>query len=391
MKASTLFALILAVLLGLGAAVGAKYTGLLGRTETKKEPPPIMVLAAAGNIFEGNVIQAADVRLRPAHAEEMEAIRKGELLPPMIPAAVKRFAKINIPADAPMRKEFLEDLMAPTDLRARLAPGMRAVNLAIPKHHAAGGMINVGDWVDVQLMAAVEAPGVPLAGGAVAAGGTTAHAAMIARGVRIAAKRNNLWPVNTPLGPDCPVNFTLETNPYRSALIEFAKDKGTLVLLPVSEADKRSLEARRSDSLLQQQQNGNVVTASYVLQDNAEYQEEDVRVSNFLQGKYVIGENDLARIFNLKYTPPEAPPEPKKMMRITGIRSTGYHVLDGDRESFEAPVASGNNGPRRIAPANYTSNGVATAATSDATPFRFRPPEANCGTGNSLAIPTRKH
>ncbi|HMP17950.1 MAG TPA: hypothetical protein PKD72_13060, partial [Gemmatales bacterium] len=73
---------------------------------------------------------------------------------------------MSIPADAAIRKDYLEDLAAPGELRTRVAPGMRAVNLAIPKHHAAGGLINVGDWGDVQLMAAIEAPAVPLPGGA---------------------------------------------------------------------------------------------------------------------------------------------------------------------------------------------------------------------------------
>ena len=173
MRASTMFALIVAVLVGLGAAVAAKASGVFNRTEAKKEPPPIMVLAAANNIFEGNMIQQADVRVRPATLQEAEQLKRGELLPPMVQAAMKRFAKMSIPADSAIRKDYLDDLAAPTDLRARVAPGMRAVNLAIPKHHAAGGLINVGDWVDIQLMAAIETPAVPLPSGAAAAGGTT--------------------------------------------------------------------------------------------------------------------------------------------------------------------------------------------------------------------------
>ncbi|HMP17951.1 MAG TPA: hypothetical protein PKD72_13065, partial [Gemmatales bacterium] len=81
MRASTMFAMIVAVLVGLGAAVAAKATGIFNRAEPKKEPPPIMVLAAANNIFEGNMIQTADVRVRPASLQELEQMRRGELLP----------------------------------------------------------------------------------------------------------------------------------------------------------------------------------------------------------------------------------------------------------------------------------------------------------------------
>src|SRR5205823_2555739 len=105
--------------------------------------------------------QVGDVRLRPARPEEIEAVRKGELLPPVAQAAARRFAKVSIPADTALRREYLEDLSAPADLRARLSPGTVAVNLALPKQHCAGGLIATGDWVNVQLMTAVEGPAEP--------------------------------------------------------------------------------------------------------------------------------------------------------------------------------------------------------------------------------------
>ena len=379
MRASTMFALIVAVLVGLGAAVAAKASGVFNRQEAKKEAPPILVLTAANNIFEGNMIQQTDVRTRPATLQEIEQLKRGELLPPMIQAAVKRFAKLSIPADAPIRKDYLEDLAAPTDLRARVAPGMRAVNLAIPKHHAAGGLINVGDWVDIQLMAAIETPAVPLPGGAAAAGATTAQAAIITRAARVVAKRNSLWPVNTPLGPDCPVNFTLETNPYRAALIEFAKDKGTLVLLPVGDSDKRVLEARRND-LMQSSNPASIQSVSYNIADSNEYREEDKRVGNFLNGNYVINEGDLVRIFQLKYVPPTPPSPERRMEKVVGISTAGF-VKTGSRVNASDPAyEEGNAGAiaQRSGPSLSGGN-------SGASPFRFRPPEApaNCNSCQS--------
>jgi Flp pilus assembly protein CpaB len=383
MRASTMFALIVAVLLGLGAAVAAKASGVFNRQEAKKEAPPILVLTAANNIFEGSMIQQADVRTRPATLQEIEQLKRGELLPPMIQAAVKRFAKLSIPADAPIRKDFLEDLAAPTDLRARVAPGMRAVNLAIPKHHAAGGLINVGDWVDIQLMAAIETPAVPLPGGAAAAGGTTAQAAIITRAARVVAKRNSLWPVNTPLGPDCPVNFTLETNPYRAALIEFAKDKGTIVLLPVGDSDKRSLEARRND-LMQSSNPASIQSVSYNIADSNEYREEDKRVGNFLNGNYVINEGDLVRIFQLKYVPPTPPSPERRMEKVVGISTAGF-VKTGSRVNSGDSVAEEGNAGAIAQRSGPSLSGGYTVGGNAGSPFRFKPPEApaNCNSCQS--------
>jgi Flp pilus assembly protein CpaB len=379
-----MFALIVAVLVGLGAAVAAKATGLFNKAEPKKEPPPILVLVAANNIFEGNMLQPTDVKLRPANFQEAEQLRRGELLPPVLQAAAKRFAKIAIPADSPIRKDYLEDLTAPTELRARLAPGTRAVNLAIPKPHAAGGLINVGDWVDIQLMAAIEAPAVPLPGGAAMAGGTTAQAAIMVRGARVIAKRNSLWPVNTPLGPDCPVNFTLEMNPYRAALVEFAKDKGTIVLLPVGDADKRYLEARRNDIL--NAPPTQFISTSFSIPDSNEYQDEDKRVASFLNGNYVISESDLARIFQLKYTPPPPPPAPEpRLEKVVGIAPASYYAprrrgvagMTPEDEGYEeGPVAA--QGRRPVTPTGM--GGSYSIGGTPATPFRFKPPAANCNT-----------
>jgi Flp pilus assembly protein CpaB len=382
MRASTMFALVVAVLVGLGAAVAAKATGLFNKAEPKKEPPSIQVLVATNNVFEGDMLQTGDVHLRPASMQELEQLRHGELLPPTIQAVAKRFAKVSIPADAPIRKEYLEDLAAPTELRARLAPGMRGVNLAIPKPHAAGGLINVGDWIDVQLMAAIETPAVPLPGGAAAAGGTTAQAAIIVRGARVVAKRNSLWPVNTPLGPECPVNFTLETNPYRAALIEFAKDKGTIVLLPLGDADKRILESRRND-LLNSAANS-VVNISYGSPESPEYREEDKRVNDFMQGNYVITEGDLVRIFQLKYVPPPPLQVEAHLEKVVGIqavgtsRSSGVGMGDGQAEEGPTTAISRRLAGPHVA-GSYTVGGVPASA------FRFRPPDANCSAGQQPA------
>lgn len=362
MRASTLFALIVAVLLGLGVAVGAKASGLLSRGEPKKDVPSPMVLSAAVNIFEGTCLQANDVRLRPMRPDEADAYKKGELLPALTQAAVRRFAKVNIPADTALRKDFLEDMTAPPNIKDRLAPGMNAVNVAVPKAHCAGGMINVGDWVNVQLVTNLDTP----------EGQSTTAAAIIARAVRVVAKRNSLWPVLQPLAHDAPVNFTLETNPYRAALIEFAKQKGQLVLMPLSEAERRGLEARRNDLF----QGAGVVQASYSNPDSPEYRDEDARVAAYNQGAYAISDADLMRIFNLKIEPP-VEPTPMTIEVWSGVRRAGTVTFGSRPATSPSPSQPSRSNPSRTSPLQRVALPLQQAATP-ATGFRFTPPPPDC-------------
>lgn len=393
MRASTMFALIVAVLLGLALAVAAKATGFLNKPEAKKPPPPPMVLAAAVNVFEGHCLQASDVKLRPMRPDEAEAAKRGELLPPLLAAAVRRFAKTGIPADAAIRTEYLEDMSAPPDLKARLGPGMQAVNVALPKIRCAGGMINVGDWVNVQLTTSFDLSedggGNPAPNQKTPPPATMASA-VIARNVRIIAKRNSLWPVTQPLAPDAPINFTLEANPYRAGLIEFVKDKGVLSILPLSDTDKRVLEARRLETL--NRAAAGIVNVSYNVADNPEYKDEDVRVATFVQGTQAIDENDLIRIFKVKRPAPQPPmpppPLPMTIEKTVGLKPLGEHVFapltkDGPGTAPRPAPTEPMPGVMTRAPASgeirqtsATKPGLWSPSSAETTPptFRFRPP-----------------
>lgn len=343
MRSSTMFALLAAVVLGLGVAVTVKATGLLNRTETKKEQPPTLVLATAINVFEGYCLQSADVRLRPIRPDELKAYQNGELLPAMTQAAVRRFAKVNIPADTALRRDLLEDMSAPPTLKERISQGMEATNVAVPKAHCAGGMISVGDWVNVQLVSEISNGD----------GQTTTATALIARNVRVIAKRNSLWPVAAPLAYDAPMNFTLECNPYRAALINYVKDKGLLMLSPISEADKRVLEARRHEVMSQPL----VQTVSYSIPESPEFRDEDLRVAAFLQGQYAVGQEDLMRLFQVKYVePPAPPPPPRRIERFSGVKPVASLEFDhqGQFIGAEAP----GHGTRDTSP---KSNATTTA------------------------------
>jgi Flp pilus assembly protein CpaB len=401
MRASTMFAMIVAILLGLGVAVAAKATGFLNKAEPKKEPPPRMVLVAARNIFDGYCLQANDVKLRPIRPEEEAALKKGDLLPPMTQAAVRRFAKVSIPADTAIRKEHLEDMNAPPTIKDRLHPGMRAVNVGIPKQHCAGGMINVGDWVDVQLITTVEgadAIKAQASNGQKKGAPPITAAATIVKNVRVIAKRNSLWPVATPLGPDCICNFTLETNPYRAGLIEYVKDKGIIALLPISDTDKRVLEAKRNESM--SNPNG-LVQVSYSIPDSNEYRDEDARVASYVSGEYSIGEPDLMRIFKLRPpVQPPPPPPPFTINKFVGARSAGQYIYqaggaaaEGEQQQEGTPVAP--DGRSSMAPqyikgarpqGNYNTYVASARPTMGGgmSVYSFRPPDSACAkAGNS--------
>ena len=49
-----------------------------------------------------------------------------------------------------------KEMVKPDSLDARLVPQMRAINVAMSKEQAAGGLIQVGDWVDMLLTSTVE-------------------------------------------------------------------------------------------------------------------------------------------------------------------------------------------------------------------------------------------
>jgi Flp pilus assembly protein CpaB len=302
MRASTLFVLTIAVLVGLGAIAAVRYTGWF----TKTPPPPVVVEApikvvvARENLFEGMTIQAKDVVLRdlsPAEAEYYKQ-NKDKYLPPVTEAATLRILTTNVEAGKPLLREYLQDLGIPPALNQRLAPNMRAVNISLFKDRAAGGLIQVGEHVDVYLTTVV------------GRGGKWDEAATltarIAKDLKVIAKRDTLWTGLAAIPENRPVHFTLEANPYRAALIEFAKQKGLFALAPTS--SPRNGKGGRP---------GAVRPASLSDPESKEFRDEDKRVAAFLSGELAVGEPDLVRIFNLKPPLPVTPPI--VVERVTGV------------------------------------------------------------------------
>ncbi len=301
MKATTLFALTIALVLGLGAAATAKYMGLFEKkAEAAAPPPPVpptMILVAGTNLFKGHTLTAADVRVREASPDEVAdyKINRKDYLPPVVNAANYRIMTESVVADQPLKIKNFE-VQEFENLEKRISPYMRAVQLELPKARCAGGMIQKDDHVDVMLTSNV------------AAGDATPllRTTCIARDCRVVAKRNTLLTAILPNPDDMP--FTLEVNPYRAALIAFAEQKGHVTLMPRSKGKAESAVPALG-------------RPTFSDMDSAEYRDEDDRVTKVESAEYAVSEIDLVRVFKLPPIPTKVPPPPPT--RIAVVKGTG--------------------------------------------------------------------
>jgi Flp pilus assembly protein CpaB len=310
MKASTLFAITIAVLLGLGVVAVAKYAGLFTpKTPSPapvKEPPRVLV--AAHNLFEGLTMTTSDVRVRDLKPEEEKYYNdhKDKYLPPLLEAGALRVLARNVDADTPILKEYLQDSGLPDPLNRRLSsPMMRAVNVSLPPEQVAGGLIQINERVDVFLTSRITV--------GTKVENSVTQTAPIARNLKVIAKRNVLWAAMLPNPPNKPIDYTLEANPYRAALIEFSKTRGDLTLVPTAAPQEPAVQASRA-----------VVSPTQSDPTSKEYAEEDKRIAEFLNGERIIGEADLVRIFGLK---PLLPPQLIQVERYTGVEYRGMQTF----------------------------------------------------------------
>lgn len=351
MRASTIFALCLALFVGLAAAVVNRVVNHkpVPAPEAKAEPPKVLV--AGRNIFAGDLIQPSWVKVRPMRPDEVETLarHKDLLLPPVTEAVYLRVALGNLRADEPILKDHLQEFAKPETLSKRLLPNARAVGVAVAKDRCAGGLIQVGEWVDVLLTSVIDgAEGGP----------ASTQTAVLCPKVRVLAKRNQLWPVFQPINEE-DVQFTLELNPYRASLVEFAKTKGALSLVPVSSTEQSRLETRRKE-MVDHGATGRLVSLPKAGGEDAE---EEQRVARVMAGEASVGHDDLARIFALKPIPVEVNPG-VSIQQINGTTSVKPAVFQTVSSSREVP-----------------SKGVSAGLGSGAD-FRFRSPDAPASNRN---------
>jgi Flp pilus assembly protein CpaB len=347
-----MFALIIAVLLGLGVTVAAKQAGLFDKppAEVKKEEP-IMVLVANDNLFEATTLSPKNVRIRELKPSERAAYlaNPDKYLPARVEAANFRVLARSVPADDPLLKEHFNDLALPGKYTDLISPYMRAVDVALPRERAGAGLLRVGEHVDVLLTASIcDSPECK---------NPITRTAVIARDLKIIVKRNSLFTFMQSDPENALISYTLEANPYRRALIEYAKQKGMLSLAPAPGGELRGPVVSTPGGI-----------PSFSDPGSKEYRDEDARVASVLRGDLSVGDEDLERLFDLKVKPPAPPPTPPVSIQVvSGVRSQGFMVFppnsdrDGVMETSEPPMAgqrtsaapAGNGGAYSASPGGY--------------------------------------
>lgn len=299
MRASTVFAIALSLLVGLAAAATAKYAGLFNKKEVAAPPPPppVKVLVPRVNLYKDLTVTADQVMVmdlspeqQKQYADQFGADWQRRLMPAMPSIAHLRITKKAIPAGQPLFRDDLEDPDLPDALSRQIEPGMRAVNVSLLKDRAGGGQIRKGELVDV-LMTTKVAVG----------GREELRTAVIARACKVVMKRNTLFTIVVADPDDKPLHFTLQANPYRAALIEYAQTHGQLSLMPVPSG------------------------AAAPEATSGEFAADRQRSEAIVRGELTISDADLRRIFNI--VPPAPRVQPVVIQHYSGVKDAGRTVI----------------------------------------------------------------
>jgi len=321
MKASTLFVISIALLIGLGAAAGARYIGLFEKKAPLIDPAikaeQILVLVAVSDLPPNVAITANDVRVRELYPNERTLYEqnRGSFFPAFVSAAHLRVPREKILADQPLLRKFFKEEQA-EPVTKRLGEGMRAVTVRVPKERCAGGVIQLGEYVDVMLSTKINDLANPAR--------QFVRTAVISRENRIVLKRDSLQTVMAADPDGGNISFTLEANPYRAALIEFAQHQGQLTLVPNPTPKSEPLRATPSTE-------STGMVRSFSDMNSREYRDEDKRVEEMNQGVYAVGDEDLVRLFRIEPPVPKIPPI--EVIRVRGITPVDKMSFPRDPQS----------------------------------------------------------
>jgi Flp pilus assembly protein CpaB len=214
-NASTVFALVLTVIAALLVTMVVKYVVLDRRPPAPEAPATYKVTVAAINLLDKVQILTHHVKTINVTKKEYDDLmgnRARVVLRGNQP--VGRTTLKPIKAEEPIYEDQLEPLQYAEAVSLRLSGDKVAFNLEVSVNQAAGGLIRMGDRVDVLCTLSNEALG---------AGG---HAtAVIARKVRVIGRFNETRTAAPP-NPGNTRAYTLEVSPYRAALLELARSVG---------------------------------------------------------------------------------------------------------------------------------------------------------------------
>jgi Flp pilus assembly protein CpaB len=324
MRGSLLAVVAVAVIAGLGVVAAVRSLGFLtpavagptqppppAPTPPPAPPPPPQVVVAKLHMFAGDTVDPENVVVRPLRPEELKdyEANKADYVGSVPAVTYFRYLAKDVVADTPVKKADLEAPKKPDALNVRLPEGTRAVDLPLARELAAGGMIAVGDWVDVYILTDVARTDNPA---------RVPQNGVLVQSAPVVAKRSTLFFPYTSL-PAGPIGHTLAVNPYRAALIDYARAVGTISLVPVSQAERARLDALKAAK-------GNLAIP-FAAPGSPEYRDEQDRIEKYARGEVAVGRTDLARILRLPQIVPPPPPAPRaapvQVELFTGTQRSG--------------------------------------------------------------------
>jgi Flp pilus assembly protein CpaB len=337
MRASTLFGMTIAILIGMAVVFGVKTAGLFD-----KKPVPVVnqerpkILVAKKNLFNDTTISSLDeVMVRYVDESELDQFLKNKhrYLPAFPEAALLRVLTRPVYANEPLLKDYFQDLILPGAFNELLDPGMKAVNLEMPRERAGGGNIRKNDIVDVFLTTKITDHN----------GFSQIVSALIAPDLKVILKRNSIWTMLRSDDETKPIPFTIQANSYRAALIEFAKNHGYLTLTPTGPSNLKK----------------KIGAMSF-----ADDKDEEQRVFAVNTGSKTISLRDLEEIFKVSPTmlPPRERPQLIQTERWTGVIPRGGHTFF-DREHGGAPYPAGAGFPNGQLPGSLRFSNPTASAT----------------------------
>ena len=122
MRASTLFGMTIAILIGMAVVFGVKSAGLFDRKLPEKVNNDLpKILVSFDNLFEGLVTTTNSVMIRTVDPSELDHYIKNrhKYMPAMIQAANNRILARNVVANEPLLKEHFQDHVMPASVGER--------------------------------------------------------------------------------------------------------------------------------------------------------------------------------------------------------------------------------------------------------------------------------
>jgi Flp pilus assembly protein CpaB len=360
-NASTVFAVILAILAGLIFAWVFKVAFL----DRKPQPKPaeekrIPLTVAAVNIPDKTRVTPGMIKTIRLTQEEYDqrlaAARVDRRTVLVGNQPVDRTTVTVIKAEEPMFEGQFEEFTYPVPVSKLLAPGKQSVMVEVPANTT---MVQKGDLVDVMCSLSNERPVFGPAG--------SSATATLAKAVRVIARfHTTATAARPPAGNSWP--YTLEVEPWQAAAIELARQIGGQFSLTVASGDVGST----GDSL-----GATPASASNTVAEQA-YKNAAARYAE--TGRFTV--SDLAALFGVEE------PEPERFFRLemmAGNRPAGvrdYPLPPAPKETKDEKSPAKNGTMPAPAPSNTTkprassgnaSRSVASNTGNKGAGFGFHP------------------